>query len=832
MGRLRAVLPDVACVLALCTVALAQLWPGLSHGLAPPISWDHGAHLGKAMLTEEELLPFVRGWTDRVELGVPLNTMYGLGGTLWLLCFRFLTFHALDWWQVYAVAVAAFRCVVGLSVFRVARAYGAGRIGALVGGVLALADPGDHSAGGWFYDVDFGVWPMSLAMCLVVLGIAELPRALDGGRAASVRGALFFGAALIAHPFALPATACVLPFLLSGRVLDGVRLRETLARATPVVAVAGLIGAFWFLPFLADRAQLDDHGQFGSSFDELGDWLATARYPLRAGPWEAVLVPVALVFGLASRGRRRWLALAAAAALLVSTRSWLAGTHALRMLPALGRIMYPRFLMIAKPLFFALVGLLAHELVSRAAAELRSGGRVRARIGLAIAMLVVLPVSIGAVKATWESVATRTVTTSDVRADFPDILAYAAYMQRQPRTPFFRVAYLDESSHLFQVAGALTGHGSHQLTPLVAETFGNVSDSRDAAALREMNVRYVVTLGGPGIYGSATHVVRRFGRLTLWEIAGWTPELAWDPSGAHTPHVSWQRRDAVAIDPGGATTVVVRRAFDPGWSAESDGRAVPIARHGVPDSPRLTVMELALPPGTRHVVLRYGAWRAADVLGALCLCLGLVGLVALALPRARIAVLRQRLMSRVVVRRPRTVRRVAFACLALLLGTVLARSWLRYDFVRHTPVVSVRGPSGERTCTTPSDEGGVVCGPANALRVGPTMQGVDGILHDCIAAVPQPGGLTTVVRYPAVPLAGRLHVGGGISDETMAGGRGAPVDVAAFVDGRLVTALSVPNGRRWVESDVPVPGGVHEVRFEVRATDADRRVLCFDAIAD
>jgi hypothetical protein len=188
-------------------------------------------------------------------------------------------------------------------------------------------------------------------------------------------------------------------------------------------------------------------------------------------------------------------------------------------------------------------------------------------------------------------------------------------------------------------------------------------------------------------------------------------------------------------------------------------------------------------------------------------------------------------LARVPARQQRIARRAALGLALLAVALVLARVSLRYDFVLHTPRVAVRGPGGDRPCTTPADQGGVSCGPGEAQRVGPTVIGVDGILHDCVWAPPQPGA-TTVVTYAGVRLRGRLHVGGGISDETQATGRGAPVLVDVLVDGRRVTTLAVPNGRHWAETDATVRSGVHEVRFDIHAADTSGRALCFDAVAE
>jgi len=239
----RSRLPSLLAALALLALAVAQLWPGLVQGLAPPISWDHGSHLGKAMLTAE-LLPSLRGWTDLVECGVPLNTLYTPSGTLWVLLFRLFT-PFLAWHQSYAIAIVGFRFLVAFSVLRLSRAAGAGVLPAALGGVLALADTGDHSEGGWFYDVLYGVWPMGLAMCFFFLALAdliELGEAKAEGaplRRQLARAMALLGVALFSHQMSLVAFGLVLPVLVAVRALGGSPLRQDLKRFVPVALVRG-----------------------------------------------------------------------------------------------------------------------------------------------------------------------------------------------------------------------------------------------------------------------------------------------------------------------------------------------------------------------------------------------------------------------------------------------------------------------------------------------------------------------------------------------------------------------------------------------------------------
>ena len=132
---------DVLFALALAAIATAQLWPGLSAGLAPPISWDHGSHLGKAMLTWE-MLPSLRGWSDLIETAVPINTVYTATGTILILLVRVFT-QDLDWTQTYAISIVVFRTITALSV--TVWAVGAGAIAWVGVGIAAALLAYEHS---------------------------------------------------------------------------------------------------------------------------------------------------------------------------------------------------------------------------------------------------------------------------------------------------------------------------------------------------------------------------------------------------------------------------------------------------------------------------------------------------------------------------------------------------------------------------------------------------------------------------------------------------------------------------------------------------------------
>jgi hypothetical protein len=839
--------------LVLIGVAVAQLWPGLSAGLSPPIGWDHGAHLGKAILVAEELLPWLRGWTDRVEAGVPQHTLYTPIGTLWILLFRIFT-PGLEWHQTYALAFAGFRALVGLSVYRLARAAGAGVLGALGAGLLALADWGDHSEGGWFYDVQFGVWPMSLAMCIFVLGLADVTVYLDraGGarepRREGVRAAALLGVALFSHQASLLALGAILPGLILVRATERpAELRRDTARAYAIFGVAGALACWWLLPMLAHSEWLDDHGQLYQSAPQIGARLLAGEGILNGGPWTGALVGLALLTGLASRGTRRVLTLGALVAMLFATPGWLLELDFVRWLPPLGRIVYPRMMMVAKPLLFALAGCVLHDLVVRAAPALRALVRGwRGKLGLALSTALLVPFVAGMPERLEQMLIARDTIYTSGLGSWADRRAVWAWLRDHPAWPFFRVLYVDETSHLAQAAPAYSKRPGLIVGVLVGEAFRNTPDTTDPDALRALNVRYVVTTTAlPHALRGQVDEVRRFGSQVVYELRGFRPEVVSDLGGRVHPLLRALERERVVFDPNGATEVLVRRAYAPGWHARADGVEVPITPHPIAGSARLRLMRIAVPQGARRVDLRYHGLVWPTVAGALLTALGLLALLGYAVwPRLPEA-LRSRALARAAVLRTAIGRRVPaglrarwhLAALALpFLTVVLAAArhvrghHFAYDLARVE--VSIQDPEGRiERCDARLPEGrGWQCRSAPHVRIERTSMIVDGRFHSCITAHPPPHG-TLVIAWPRAQMRRSLRVGAGISDETHADGRGAPVEVAVVVGDTRAATLSVPNGREWVERLIETEPGERPLRLEISAVDPHRRWLCVDAIA-
>lgn len=844
----------VARILALGTiafVAIAQLWPGLSDNLSPPIGWDHGAHLGKAILTWNHLLPALRGWTDLVETGVPLNTVYGPAGLLWVLAFRCFT-TSLEWHQTYALAFAGFRILVGMSAYRLTRVIGAGRLGAVAAAVIALADIGTHSEGGWFYDVLYGVWPMSLAMTVLFFGIADLlvfveaGAATTKGRRARARATLLLGVALFAHQMCLVAIAMLVPVLVIVRATDGREngtTRETLERTLPVVAIAAMIASWWMLPMLGLSAWLDDHGQLATTTQDIGARMTHGEGIWSTGAWEGVLVALGILSSVFTRGSRRFVAVLALVASIVHTAGWFVSFDMARWLPPLGRIVFPRMMMIAKPLYFALAGMVVHDIFARTAPSVRAVmSKPSGVFGAVLTAALIAPFTPDIPQAINDVLLHREVVTTETLNEWPDFNAAWQWVREQPRDVFYRVAYVNDGTHLAQASPAYTDRPGHIGGVLVGEAFRNTPDSLDPDVLRAINVRYVVIFSSPPArLSTQCSDVAQFGRARICELRDWSSQVVSDASAVRHPLVSHLEDARVVFDPDGAQAIVVRRALAPGWIAEADGVEIPITPERIVDSPHLRLMRLTIPPGAHEVVLRYRSTRALDVLGMLFTLLGLGGVFLLTVRgtrmdslRASIVIRIERLTSRIPPRGREAIHAYwpAIACalpvlgLLLMLGRNASGTQLAYH-VGEATIRILRG-AGDEVCEDPAPGGGIRCASQPSIVIERTSSLVDGRYRSCITAGPARG---MPLRFTWTTLSfSSLRLAGGVSDGAYQRGAGGPILLRARIDEGTPLELAVPNGGAWMEGMTTVESGEHRLEIEITPSSTTQRDFCFDAV--
>ncbi len=846
-------LPRALALSTIAAVAIAQLWPGLSADLSPPIGWDHGSHLGKAILTWNHMLPSLRGWTDLVETGVPLNTVYGPAGLIWVLAFRCVT-PWLEWHQTYALAFAGFRILVGMSAYRLTRVIGAGRIGAVAAATIALADIGTHSEGGWFYDVLYGVWPMSLAMCVLFFGVADLIVFVETGasstkgRWARARATSLLGVALFSHQMCLIAIAIVVPVLVIVRSTDGRErpmLRETLQRVLPPVVFGAMIASWWMLPMLGLSAWLDDHGQLATTTQDIGARMVRGEGIWSTGPWEGVLVALGLAASVFSRGPRRFVAVVALVASIVHTVGWFVTFDMARWLPPLGRIVFPRMMMIAKPLYFALAGAVVSDVLARTGPSLRAVlQKPSGIVGVLCTLALLAPFTPEMPAALEDVLLHRDVATTATLPEWNDFQAVWQWVREQPRDTFYRVAYVNESSHLAQASPAYTDRPGHTPGVLVGEAFRNTPDSIDPDVLRAINVRYVVSFAGlPMRLASQCAQVAQFGTAHVCELTDWSSAVVTDADALRHPRVRHLEDARVVFDPDGAHAVVVRRALAPAWSATADGQEIAITPERVVDSPHLQLMRLAIPDGAHEVVLSYRSTRTLDVLGALLTLLGLFGIALLTSRGARANALRSRVETEVAALAARVLKPawratidrrwpLAVCSLPLLaIGFVVFRGASATHLAYHLDEATIRVPHGmgDDVCEDRPTTGGIRCGSAPEVVIDRSAVLIDGRYHSCITAGPPRGGRLRFT-WDHFPTGGDLVLGGGVSDGTQARGGGGMILLRARVDGEQVLELAVPNGRAWVEGRAPLPSGEHELEIEVIGSQPTQREFCFDAI--
>ncbi|MCA9687295.1 MAG: hypothetical protein KC457_34360, partial [Myxococcales bacterium] len=232
-------------------------------------------------------------------------------------------------------------------------------------------DPGFTREGGWMYTVYFGVWPQALATSLAWLSLGELARALgwpatatlvDGdppaapdprqaGRA-TLWAALCAGAALLAHPIALPTLGL-------GAVVFAITLipraptpwRSALARCIVAGCIAGLLALWWWLPMLRHQAWMASYGWLHASLEAMTRW-ATEGGALaqRMPPAVGYLALIGLALAAVGAGRvARFVALFALVQWLMAADDvfWLLRLD--RLSQGFTHIQYQRFLIGAKP---------------------------------------------------------------------------------------------------------------------------------------------------------------------------------------------------------------------------------------------------------------------------------------------------------------------------------------------------------------------------------------------------------------------------------------------------------------------------------------------------
>lgn len=632
------------------------LWP-VPRGVMP-LSADHTVHLTRIVLTAERLATTgaLSGWEPTWFFGFPLGELYPQLGDLLIIAIHAVGLGALDWPSAYALGFYLVFALQGLVLLRVGRLFGMGPWPGLIAAALLLCDAGITREGGWMYTVYFGVWPQALATSLAWLGLGETARALgwgptsseppsdDEARRATLRAALSFGAALLAHPIALPMLG-----------LGGILLIITLLPRAPVTwrvglarcLIAGLLGAvlvaWWWVPMLQHKAWMASYGWLFMPLETMlemvrdeGRW--AQRMPAAAG----YLALVGIVIASVGIGRvARFVALFALVLWLLASTDAFWQLRLDRLGDGFTHMQYQRFLTGAKPGLYLCAGLAT---VAPAAWARRLW---LARASLRWPKLALL----GALGLTPITVAASVWLLDDVRAAMAEYDVGKIQLERVPNDPEFDAHYQEflawarqqwdtrehdyriaarahRDSHVFMDAPVWTRTPQYKLGFTPGDNFVHKPESGHRELLDKLGVRWIVSIdNGRARPGE----VARFGRIVVREHQGQPRGLAWLEGGGTLELLDADLRGGLVrvrvrdVDEG--ARVVFGIAGYPRWKLTLDGEPLewfedPVHGDGDPasldarragelrggkaggdDGTEPTLIAAELPPGTHDAVL-------------------------------------------------------------------------------------------------------------------------------------------------------------------------------------------------------------------------------------
>jgi len=296
---------SAAVVLAAVAFTFVQLHPDLIFRNTTPTGGDMGAHVWSGTYLRDHLLPHGRltGWTPDWYAGAPAFHFY--------MVVPFLLILLLDVVLPYAVAfkLVAVSGVVALP----AAAWAFGRLSGLrfpgppllaAVTVFFLFDDSWTIYGGNVASTMAGEFAFAISLSLALVYLGVLARGLRTGEHRALAAVLL---ALVGLCHLIPAFFAVVGTL----VMVALRARRTSFRWVLTVApVAGLLGAFWALPFAWRRDYMNDMG-----WEKLQPWTAHPQWSwdwwARVGdslwPWDNRVAWLLALIGVAGgvAGRKR-----------------------------------------------------------------------------------------------------------------------------------------------------------------------------------------------------------------------------------------------------------------------------------------------------------------------------------------------------------------------------------------------------------------------------------------------------------------------------------------------------------------------------------------------
>lgn len=396
----------LALLLAVMVIVLGPLLAG-----EPPASRDHGIHYFQIRLLVEELLPSGRlwGWSPSLNHGYPYGESYPVLGYLWMAAAHLLSFGVISlrtsyawglaalwmlsagvaWWLASSIVRELSRLRAGSSPEAASdpqdssasvRPHDVAGWAGLVAAVLWLLDPGASRQGGWNYLMFHGVWPQLLAATLWAASLGLTFRALARPTPRRIAfAALTLGASLWAHPFGL-LTAAASAFALAVVI---VALPQARSWAGPwrtwalVHAGAACLGAAWLATFFGSAGSMARAPVPWSPLAELTTSIVQGTLLLGQWAWVGPLVVVGGAVVARRGGAKGVIVLGLVAMLLVLASEDAVTVVRLDLLVSgFKNLQFPRYAIPLKPLWFALAGVGAGQLLAWALAHRRTGDGV------------------------------------------------------------------------------------------------------------------------------------------------------------------------------------------------------------------------------------------------------------------------------------------------------------------------------------------------------------------------------------------------------------------------------------------------------------------------
>lgn len=328
-----------------------------------PVSQDHAQHLLATSVFVDDMVAHghLFGWSERIGSGLPFGDVYGTAVYLVTGLLSIITLGLVPIDVSYAFGMILVWGVPALALVAWVRRLGGGVGACLIATLALVTDPGGNREGGWGYSMFIAVWPQHFATGLFFLALLRLHALSERPTWRRLGGAvLLTGYAVWAHPmnalnFAL-ACPLLLGVLLMTRRQGDADQPQRLVWLLVALVVSVLIAGGWIAHMAGASSEVNGYSAHWESLEEIARGMLTGS-PFINHPVLLCLPALLGVFATAvSRRPFHIFSLALFIALLVVGSMDLLIDLDLGLHKYSPLVMYRRFSMTVKPLWYAYVG--------------------------------------------------------------------------------------------------------------------------------------------------------------------------------------------------------------------------------------------------------------------------------------------------------------------------------------------------------------------------------------------------------------------------------------------------------------------------------------------